>query len=247
MARIRTIKPEFWTSEQIVECSPTARLLFIGMWTFCDDAGIHPVGIKRLKMEVFPGDTFTDKEMQDLVDELVNAGLITSYRAEGLDFWQVRGWKHQKIDRPTYRYPAPQCRVDQEPCLVNSESARRELDEASPPEGSSRGRESKGVESKGVDGEGQQQRGVSSQVDRLCDFAAEFKLEVLRLVKGMTVEQYADEAVKWAVAREKKPPVDLKLNLVKWMQGAKNQPARKSGKQERRISDGHNNTGPVDV
>ena len=24
MARIRTIKPEFWTSEQVVECSPTA-------------------------------------------------------------------------------------------------------------------------------------------------------------------------------------------------------------------------------
>ena len=42
MARIRTIKPEFWTSEQVVDCSPTARLLFIGLWNFCDDGGVHP-------------------------------------------------------------------------------------------------------------------------------------------------------------------------------------------------------------
>lgn len=32
MARIRTIKPEFWTDEKIVECSFEARLMFIGMF-----------------------------------------------------------------------------------------------------------------------------------------------------------------------------------------------------------------------
>jgi hypothetical protein len=31
MARIRTIKPEFWTDEKIVELSPFSRLLFIGL------------------------------------------------------------------------------------------------------------------------------------------------------------------------------------------------------------------------
>lgn len=34
MARIRTIKPEFWTSEQVMGCAPLARLLFIGLWNF---------------------------------------------------------------------------------------------------------------------------------------------------------------------------------------------------------------------
>jgi len=34
MARIRTIKPEFWTAEQVMELSRDARLLFIGMWNF---------------------------------------------------------------------------------------------------------------------------------------------------------------------------------------------------------------------
>ena len=39
MARIRTIKPEFWTDEKVVTLPFEARLLFIGMWNFCDDEG----------------------------------------------------------------------------------------------------------------------------------------------------------------------------------------------------------------
>jgi hypothetical protein len=57
-SRMRTVKPEFWTSEQVVECSPNARLLFIGLWNFCDDSGIHPAATKRLKRDVFPADNF---------------------------------------------------------------------------------------------------------------------------------------------------------------------------------------------
>jgi hypothetical protein len=50
MARIRTVKPEFWTSEQVMNCSRDARLLFIGMWNFCDDGGNHPASAKTLKV-----------------------------------------------------------------------------------------------------------------------------------------------------------------------------------------------------
>lgn len=108
MARIRTVKPEFWTSEQIAECSPIARLLFIGIWSFSDDRGIHPASVKRLKMEVFPSDSITDEDLQTMVAELEGAGLLISYHAWGKDYWQVTGWaKHQKIDKPTYRHPEP--------------------------------------------------------------------------------------------------------------------------------------------
>ena len=71
MARIRSIKPQFWTSEQIAECSPNARLAFIGMWCFCDDYGIHPASPARLKMEVFPADGIGREEVAGLVDELL--------------------------------------------------------------------------------------------------------------------------------------------------------------------------------
>lgn len=104
MARIRSIKPEFCTSEQLAECSPTARLLFVLMWCHCDDAGRHPASAKRLKMECFPADSFTVAEMEELITELIDADLIVEYEYKSKCFWQVTGWKHQKIEKPTYRY-----------------------------------------------------------------------------------------------------------------------------------------------
>ena len=105
MARIRSIKPEFWSSEQVVECSPTARLLFIGLWNFCDDGGNHPASTKTLKMEVFPGDCFPDSAIKDMVDELLKNGLIIEYVVENKGYWHVTGWHHQKIEKPNKRYP----------------------------------------------------------------------------------------------------------------------------------------------
>lgn len=138
MARIRTTKPEFWTSEQIMECSPIARLLFIGMWNFCDDGGNHPASARTLKAEIFPSDDFTSTDVQRLIDELSSNSLITLYTAQNKDFWHVNGWHHQKIDKPTFKYP---------PFSVElSKPASRTLGESSPPEG-------KGVEGNGRDGE----------------------------------------------------------------------------------------------
>ena len=131
MARIRTVKPEFWTSEQIAECSPMARLLFIGIWSFSDDRGIHPASVKRLKMEVFPSDSITDDDLQTMVGELEAAGLLSSYHALGKDYWHVTGWsKHQKIDKPTYRHPEPSAvdkRSEPPPQSENSTPPRRKV------------------------------------------------------------------------------------------------------------------------
>lgn len=106
MARIRTIKPEFWTSEQVVECSPIARLLFIGLWNFCDDGGNHPASAKSLKMLVFPGDDFSVSDVEKMVGELVVQGLLADYQGiDGKKYWHVTGWHHQKIEKPSFKYP----------------------------------------------------------------------------------------------------------------------------------------------
>ena len=136
MARIRTIKPEFWTSEQIMECSPIARLLFIGMLNFCDDGGNHPASAKTLKAEVFPGDNLAESGVQSLLDELLGEALIIPYEADGKGFWHVTGWHHQKIDKPTFKHPRPPS-ID-----ARSPTSSREVVEASPPEG--KGKETKG-------------------------------------------------------------------------------------------------------
>jgi len=108
VARIRSIKPEFFTSGQVVECSTNARLLFVGSWVFCDDKGRHPLSFKRLKMEVYPGDDFTNDEIESMFNELWKVGLVTVYQHGGERFFCVNGWSHQKIDRPQPpKYPAP--------------------------------------------------------------------------------------------------------------------------------------------
>lgn len=96
------------------------------MWNFCDDAGRHPASAKRLKMEVFPSDSFGTEKVAGMVDELIQAGLVQSYVVGQQWFWQVTGWHHQKIERPTIKYPA----------MPDSPNDRRIVADASPPEGS---------------------------------------------------------------------------------------------------------------
>lgn len=140
MARIRTIKPEFWTSEQIVECSLNARLLFIGLWNFCDDNGIHRFSPKTIKMEIFPGDEIKITQIENWLDELKRNGLIKTYHVENKQYLIVTGWHHQKIDRPNPKHPLPEKFDD------DSTTDCRVIDEQSPPEGkrSLREKESKG-------------------------------------------------------------------------------------------------------
>ena len=108
MSRIRSIKPEFWTSAQILECSKDARLLFIGLWNFCDDAGRHPYSAKQVKAEVFPADDSTEKDILGLLGELETGNLIARYVSGEKQFFYVTGWKHQRIDKPhPPKYPSP--------------------------------------------------------------------------------------------------------------------------------------------
>ena len=102
------------------------------MLNFCDDAGIHPASTRRLKMEVYPADDYTSNDIRRMIDELIRNELVVEYKAENKEFWQVTGWKHQKIDRPTFKYPKPETII------------RREIDETSPPEGKGRDVEGKG-------------------------------------------------------------------------------------------------------
>ena len=108
MAKIRTIKPDFYTSEQVAECSIRARYLFIGLWVFSDDSGIHPASPRRLKMEIFPADDITADDIDIAVTELIAAGLLTPYEVDGTKYLQVNGFdEHQKITRPYYKHPLP--------------------------------------------------------------------------------------------------------------------------------------------
>lgn len=148
MARIRTIKPEFWSSEQVMDLSIPARLLFIGLWNFCDDGGVHPASIRTLRAEVFPGGDELDVDA--LIDELVNAGLVMTFEANDKRYWYVTGWKrHQRIDKPNKKHPQPDgtapCKYPHAPEFNDSSATiRRKLADWSTPEGKGKGVEEKG-------------------------------------------------------------------------------------------------------
>jgi hypothetical protein len=146
MARLRTIKPEFWVSEQVAECSASARLTFIGIWNFCDDGGVHPAKPRTLKAEIYPMDDFTVGQVEGWVNELLRAGLLAPFSSEdGGEYWHVTGWeRHQKIDRPTFKHPSPP-QVSATPRRAIAEDSARPRD----------GVETNGVETNGVESSGE--------------------------------------------------------------------------------------------
>lgn len=133
MARIRTIKPEFWTDERLTECSLSARLLFIGMLNFADDNGNQAYSAKRLKMQIFPADAI---DTQPLLDDLISHGVVIAYSVDGENYLHIKGFaKHQVINRPSAtKIPMPKLTED-------SVSGHGEITD---------GEEGKGREGKGI-------------------------------------------------------------------------------------------------
>ncbi|SAK62529.1 hypothetical protein AWB76_03262 [Caballeronia temeraria] len=177
-----------------MDLSRDARLAFIGLWNFCDDAGIHPAKLKTLKAEVFPADDLTGDDVRRMVDECIAVGLVDEYDVDGEFYWLVTGWHHQKIEKPSFKHPTPdgtypdgaakrrQTRMKAQKSstvhgAVGDESARdgRVVAEPSPPERS--GEEWNGEEwSKEVPGSAEDARargreGTPPSADRAVDIA----------------------------------------------------------------------------
>jgi hypothetical protein len=96
--RIRTIKPDFWTDEKVVELSPWARLLFIGLWNIADDHGRLIYSPRKIKLQLFPADSI---EVGDLFRELIDRRLVLIYKnGDSTQYLQVKHFaEHQKIDK----------------------------------------------------------------------------------------------------------------------------------------------------
>lgn len=108
MARIRTIKPEFPQSETIGKLSRDARLLFIQLWTICDDSGRTRAASRMLSSLLYPYDDDARTLIPEWLIELDKAGCIRLYEVEGNSYLEIVKWaSHQKIDRPSpSKFPA---------------------------------------------------------------------------------------------------------------------------------------------
>jgi hypothetical protein len=93
MARIRTIKPEFFTSEDIVGLSLLGRLLYIALWCEADKEGRMVWKPKTFKMRYLPADAC---DIDALCKELIDAGLVALY---GNGYAHIPAFKaHQHVN-----------------------------------------------------------------------------------------------------------------------------------------------------
>lgn len=94
MARIRTIKPEFFTSEDIVSLTPLARLFYVSLWCESDREGRLSWRPKTLKMRYLPGDNC---DIDALAQELSDSGLIAIYEVDGKLYAEIPSFKNHQV------------------------------------------------------------------------------------------------------------------------------------------------------
>ncbi|WP_417372990.1 hypothetical protein [Glutamicibacter protophormiae] len=111
MARMRTLKPEFWDSPSTARATLAARLLFLAMWNWADDSGRGTAGLKELEAFAFPNDDVRTFQRNSAGNSAPMAGSAPEYygsfaevcgdvsEAYGVMFYRVKA-------RPYYVIPS---------------------------------------------------------------------------------------------------------------------------------------------
>lgn len=103
MARNRMIKPQFWDDSKIAKISRDARLLYIGMWNFCDDLGVIRADVVWLKSKIFPFDQIQIQQFEKICQEILRNGFISLFSYRGEEFYYLPKFSlHQKINKPNF-------------------------------------------------------------------------------------------------------------------------------------------------
>lgn len=84
MARIRTVKPDFFRHELLQDLEdkyPLQRvmLVFEGLWTLCDKNGVFKDSARHIKLDILP---FVKFDMETTLNILAEAGFIIRYEVE---------------------------------------------------------------------------------------------------------------------------------------------------------------------
>jgi hypothetical protein len=73
VSRTRLIRPEFFADELMAQLSVSTRLLYIGLWTLCDDAGYFELEPRQIAAELlrYEGPAKRDRLVATALDDLV--------------------------------------------------------------------------------------------------------------------------------------------------------------------------------
>ncbi len=110
MSRIRTIKPEFFSSEDIFTLTPLARLFYVSLWCESDREGRLEWKLGTFKARYLPAD---DCDINALAAELIEKGLIILYQAGGKNYAEIPTFtEHQVINNRESQSKIPARVVD---------------------------------------------------------------------------------------------------------------------------------------
>lgn len=112
MPRIRTMKPDFWSSPDVKPLSRDARLLFLGLISYADDDGRFLAGLNPIIGYVYPNDDdVTPAKARRWLHELTSQGVAVLYDLDGVEYGCIPTWhSHQVINRYTAsKLPEPPC------------------------------------------------------------------------------------------------------------------------------------------
>jgi len=113
MPRIRSLKPEFWSSPGNRGTDPWVRLLYQAMWNWADDYGIGTLNIRELAGFAFPHEDDpiapTSTELPCLLAEVQNKYSVVFYEVSGRRYYAITSWEdHNRNERRAKsRHPGP--------------------------------------------------------------------------------------------------------------------------------------------
>lgn len=115
MARIRTIKPEFFRHEslqdlEIANPGMYPLMVFAGLWGHCDSKGRFEWKPRMLKLDILP---FLPFDMAKTLEILEQAGMLRRYSVNGKEYGEVPTFeKHQRLSGKELtegeKFPSPE-------------------------------------------------------------------------------------------------------------------------------------------
>lgn len=109
MARIRSIKPDFFASEDVSVLPLRARLTWIGLWLHCDDHGRHKDIARLIKGRIWSMDDVSLRDVEEDLETLAKHGRIVRYVVNEKAFLAITNWHHhQAPPKPSPpKHPSP--------------------------------------------------------------------------------------------------------------------------------------------
>ncbi len=123
MARIRTIKPEFWCDEKLSPLSAIDRLVFLGLISMADDYGRVHDNVKIIDAFVFPNTSDTVRESLANLSRIIR--IKRGISSSGMPIIEIVNWdKHQRVDKPQPKLALPPIKEESQEKAVKPRKKR---------------------------------------------------------------------------------------------------------------------------